>query len=289
MSIFPWKKEETTTATRGAPVVVIGNEKGGCGKSTTAMHMIIGLMERGYRVASIDLDIRQSSLSRYVSNRKTYAETLGRNVHMPQHYTGSEVTGDDGSKPDEDRAAERLQYLIDGARVNHDIVVIDTPGSDSPLSRIAHGSARLLVTPVNDSFVDLDVLGHIDARRKQVLGPSHYSEMVLNQRMGRQKEDILDYDWFVIRNRIGTLDSHNAQDVEWALKELAGVLQFRVLPGFSERVIFRELFLVGLTILDLKEASGGKPLSSSHLAAREEVNDLVTATLEALALATQPA
>jgi len=278
MSIFGRKTVEPSPTGRGAPVIVIGNEKGGCGKSTTAMHLIIGLIDNGYRIASIDLDVRQSSLSRYIANRQVYAEALGREVAIPAHYSGIEITGDDDLKGNSPRAAERLQFIIDGARVNHDIVVIDTPGSDSPLSRIAHGEANLLVTPVNDSFVDLDVLGHIDARKKQVLGPSHYSEMVLEKRQN-QENRTGPLDWFVVRNRIGNLDSHNARDVEWALQELSGALNFNVLPGFSERVIFRELFLVGLTILDLKEASGGKPLSPSHLAAREEVRELVSAIM----------
>lgn len=286
MKLFGRKNapEATSTAGNAAPVIVIGNEKGGCGKSTTAMHLIVGLLDRGLRVASLDLDVRQSSLSRYVANRQVYASAAGKHVSMPMHYSGSEVTGDDVSRADTPKAAERLQFLIDGARVNHDIVVIDTPGSDSPLSRIAHGAANVLVTPVNDSFVDLDVLGHIDARRKQVLGPSHYAEMVLEKRLSREGNGDTPLNWFVVRNRIGTLDSHNARDVDWALSELSSAIKFEVLPGFSERVIFRELFLVGLTILDLKEASGGKPLSSSHLAAREEVQGLVSAIADTVAL-----
>lgn len=280
MNLFGRKSVDPAPTSRAAPVIVVGNEKGGCGKSTTAMHLIVGLMDKGLRVASIDLDIRQASLSRYVANRQAYADALGREVGMPVHYSGVEVTGDDDPKGETPRAAERLQLLIDGARVNHDVLLIDTPGSDSPLSRLAHGAANLLVTPVNDSFIDLDVLGHIDARKKQLLGPSHYSEMVLEKRLNQSQDNAMPMDWFVVRNRIGTLDSHNARDVEWALGELASAMKFRILPGFSERVIFRELFLVGLTILDLKEASGGKPLSHSHIAAREEVRGLVSAILE---------
>ncbi len=283
MSLFSRKSTEPSATRGGAPVIVVGNEKGGCGKSTTAMHLIVGLMDKGYQVASFDLDIRQSSLSRYVANRKAYVEAIKREISMPAHYSGTEVTGDDDPKGESDRAAERLQFLIDGASINHDVVVIDTPGSDSPLSRIALGYATLLVTPVNDSFVDLDVLGHIDVRKKQVLGPSHYSEMVMEKRLDREQKNAARLDWFVIRNRISTLDSHNARDVSWALTELANAMKFSVLPGFSERVIFRELFLVGLTILDLKEASGGKPLSASHIAAREEVRGLVTAIMEKVA------
>lgn len=280
MNLFGRKSAEPSPVSHGAPVIVVGNEKGGCGKSTTAMHLIVGLLDRGHRVASIDLDVRQSSLTRYIANRQVYADAIGRHIAMPSHYSGNEVTGEDDPHGEGGRAAERLQLLIDGARVNHDVLIIDTPGSHSPLSQIAHGAADLLVTPVNDSFVDLDVLGHIDAIKKQVLGPSHYSEMVFEKRTIRAGQGSAPLDWFVVRNRIGTLDSHNTRDVDWALKELADHMKFHVLPGFSERVIFRELFLVGLTILDLKEAASGKPLSQSHKAAREEVQGLVSAIME---------
>ena len=57
----------------------------------------------------------------------------------------------------------------------HDFVVIDTPGHDSPLMRLAHSMADILVTPLNDSFVDLDVLGSLDPDTLEVTGTSHYA------------------------------------------------------------------------------------------------------------------
>ena len=263
---------------RNGQVIVVGNEKGGSGKSTTAMHLIVGLLQSGKRVASIDLDVRQCSLSRYIANRRAYSTAIGKDIAMPEHYSGPSVTGDDQANISE-RSLERAILLIDGARINHDAVVIDTPGSESVLSKLAHAMSDTLVTPVNDSFIDLDVLGHIDARNKSVVGPSQYSEMVLDQQLKRRNNGEAAADWIVLRNRIAALDSHNAKDVEWALGEMASRIGFRVVPGFSERVIFRELFLVGLTILDLKEAASGAPLSSSHRAAREEVQSLVETIL----------
>ncbi len=286
----PLPNTGTHAPNQGGRVIVVGNEKGGCGKSTTAMHLIVGLLQDGHKVASIDLDLRQSSLSRYIANRRAYASAIGKHVELPEHYTGTAVCGDDATNESnasgEQRAIERLSFLIDGARVNHDVVVIDTPGSDSPLSRIAHAKANTLVTPVNDSFVDLDVLGHIDAQRKEVLGPSQYADMVLEQISQRHADHEAPTDWIVVRNRIGALDTHNARDIEWALSELSAKIGFRTVPGFSERVIFRELFLIGLTILDLKDAAGGKPLNASHLAAREEVLALVNAVNTGPAIAT---
>ncbi len=256
-------------------IIVVGNEKGGSGKSTTSMHLIVGLLLSGKRVASIDLDVRQSSLSRYISNRRDYTTAIGKEIPMPNHFNGPAVTGDDQSIII-DQSLERTRLLIEGAQINHDVVVIDTPGSVNSLSNLAHAMADTLVTPVNDSFIDLDVLGRIDAQKKAIIGPSQYTEMILDNRLQRQKQNERTTDWIVLRNRISSLDSHNARDIEWALGEMSTRLGFRVVPGFKERVIFRELFLVGLTILDLKEAANGASLSPSHLAAREEVESLVS-------------
>ena len=44
-----------------AHVVVLGNEKGGSGKSTTAFHIAVALLKAGQRVATIDLDCRQKA------------------------------------------------------------------------------------------------------------------------------------------------------------------------------------------------------------------------------------
>jgi chromosome partitioning protein len=54
-------------------VIVVGNEKGGSGKSTAAMHLIVALAKLDFKLGSIDLDARQSSLSRYIANRREHA------------------------------------------------------------------------------------------------------------------------------------------------------------------------------------------------------------------------
>jgi chromosome partitioning protein len=260
---------------RPGHVVVVGNEKGGSGKSTTAMHLAVGFLQQDFRVATIDLDWRQASLSRYVANRRLYAKAAGREVAMPDHYAIQPPAAE--AKDREKAMAERLTLLVEGARINHDIVVVDTPGADSALSRLAHSFADTLITPMNDSFVDLDVLAHVDGRRLRVLAPSHYAVTVFEQRKVRAGRDGGSIDWIVMRNRLSTLDSRNAREVDLALRDLAARIGFRVVPGFSERVIFRELFLLGLTIMDLKDASGGKGLSLSHLTARQEVRSLIEA------------
>jgi len=261
-------------------IVVVANEKGGSGKSTMAMHLAIAMLKDGLRVATMDLDIRQGTLSHYVGNRRRYAEAAHARPVMPEHFDGDAIVGPKDTGPE--TSAERLRYLLDGGRANFDVVIVDTPGSDTPLGREAHVAADLVLTPVNDSFVDLDVLAQIDAQKKTVVGPSPFSTLLMTDRNERRQSGRPAAPWLVARNRLGTLESHNTRDVDWALEQLQKALGIAVIPGFSERVIFRELFLVGLTILDLKDAAGGKPLSRSHVAARNEVTALAAAVGRAL-------
>ena len=255
----------------GAHIIVIGNEKGGSGKSTTSMHVAVALMMKGYRVATIDVDGRQGTLSRYIANREIFNKKMGRDYPVPEHYRITGHAADGVTDAELAEESERLRLVIEGTGLSHDIVVIDTPGAANKLSFLAHTYADTLVTPMNDSFVDLDGLAHMDGHDLNIKGPSHYSEAIWEAKKEKAARDSGTIDWIVMRNRLSNLDAHNKREVEQAIRELSKRLSFRALPGFSERVIFRELFLVGLTILDLKQAAGGGALSRSHLAARDEV------------------
>jgi chromosome partitioning protein len=261
---------------RRAHVIVVGNEKGGSGKSTTAMHLIVAMLQQGRSVATIDVDARQGTLSRYITNREKFIKSSGRDIGMPRHYT-IDPSKEAASASERDAELERLRLLIEGAYINHDIVIIDTPGSASALSRLAHSYADTLITPINDSLVDFDVLAHVDGTRFAIMGPSHYAEMVWEQKKVRADRDGGSIDWIVMRNRLSSLDAHNKREMKRLVAELAKRISFRAVPGFGERVIFRELFLVGLTILDLKDAAGPQALSASHHAARQEVYTVVNA------------
>ena len=261
-----------------AHVIVLGNEKGGSGKSTIAIHLIIGLLQRGYSVASIDADSRQGTLNHYLANRRTFIKAAGSDIKMPDTYAITPLAGGDGQdQSPSGTELDRMRLLLEGGIINHDIIVVDTPGSAGALSSLAHSYADTLITPVNDSFVDLDVLVHVDGRRMAVMGPSHYSEMVWMQKKIRAERDGGSIDWIVMRNRLSSLDAHNKRQMEKVLADLATRIGVRIVPGLGERVIFRELFLAGLTILDLKDAAGPQALSASHLAAREEVTGLIDA------------
>jgi chromosome partitioning protein len=135
----------------------------------------------------------------------------------------------------------------------------------------------VLITPLNDSFLDLDLLARIDADGRRVLAPSIYSQMVWEQRQHRAKQGLPPIDWVVMRNRLSHVNARNKRDVGQLLLQLAKRIGFRLAPGFGERVIFRELFPKGLTLLDLREKGAGVRLNMSHLAARQEVRDLFRA------------
>lgn len=255
-----------------AHVIVLGNEKGGSGKSTTTMHLFAALSRQGKRVGAMDLDLRQQSFFRYLENRAAHAEREGLDLTMADTKTiaaSRAQNRDDARKDDQDRFGLALESL----QSTNDFVLIDCPGSHSYFSQLAHASADTLITPMNDSLIDFDLLAKVDAASGEVLGPSVYSEMVWRARQMRAQAGLKALDWVVTRNRMSHLQARNKRKVGGLVAKLSKRIGFRVAPGFSERVIFRELFLNGLTLLDLPPAD----LSMSHIAARQEVRDLVKA------------
>jgi len=135
--------------------------------------------------------------------------------------------------------------------------------------------ADTLVTPMNDSFVDFDLLGKVDPQSYKIKGPSFYSEMVWESRKRRAMRDGGQIDWIVMRNRLSHLDAKNKRRVEAVLESLAERIGFRLAPGFGERVIFREMFPSGLTLLDMKKEGVDAQMAMSHVAARAEVRSLM--------------
>jgi chromosome partitioning protein len=256
----------------GARIIVFGNEKGGTGKSTAAFQVAIGLLRRGFRVATLDLDARQGTLSRYMANR-----ALRDGAPMPAHASVAQSPLNDSIQ-----AAAADREALDAALTgfdNPEFIVVDTPGSDTRISRMAHSSADTLVTPINDSFVDFDLLAKVDPKTRKILGPSIYAELVWERRKERAMAGGKPIDWIVMRNRLGHSEARNKREMGEALEELAKRIGFRTIAGFGERVIFRELFLAGLTLFDLGAAVGGPPLSMSHLAGRQEARGLIDAIL----------
>jgi chromosome partitioning protein len=261
---------------KSAPhIIVLGNEKGGSGKSTTAMHLIVALLVAGRKVGSIDLDARQGSLSRYVENRRKTADGMLAPLPMPQHIPINQSKADSreaAAAEDEGNLTAALAELG-----GNDFIVIDTPGSDSALSRAAHIRADTLISPLNDSFLDLDLFGRVEDEGASIRRPSVYAETVWEQRKRRAMAGVKPIDWVVMRNRLSSLDARNKRDIGKLLEQLSKRIGFRIAPGFTERVIFRELFPRGLTLLDLSRKDAGVQWRMSHVAARQEVRDLLDA------------
>src|SRR5262245_61592558 len=92
---------------RSAHVIVLGNEKGGSGKSTTAMHNAVALMKAGQRVATIDLDGRQKTLTHYVEHRRAWAERTGVPLDLPTHHCQTRAAG---ARVDENDAADFASF-----------------------------------------------------------------------------------------------------------------------------------------------------------------------------------
>jgi chromosome partitioning protein len=244
--------------------IVFANEKGGTGKSTTAVHVAIALAYQGAKVGTIDLDPRQRTMHRYLENRTETERRRG--VVLPgarsEVFNGSTI--------------EELEALTAKVGEGMDFVIFDTPGRDDEFARHAATGADTLVTPLNDSFVDFDLIGQVDAETFKVRRLSFYAELIWEARKRRAMATIKDQkremDWVVVRNRVHHIEARNQKRIDQALIELSKRVGFRIANGLSERVIYRELFPSGLTLLDKGHLG---ELGTSHLVARQEMRALL--------------
>ena len=253
-------------------VVVIGNEKGGTGKSTLAMHLIASFLKEGKKVSSIDLDGRQGTLTHYIQNRAAYAERTGMALDLPQHMSVTVRENPDAAERQEDEKAFADQLAALSAE--SDVVVIDTPGADNYLFRLAHVYADILITPLNDSLIDLDVLAKIDPETLTVKTPGHYAQTVWQARQKRAALRKKASSWFILRNRLMHVSTKNEKIMRRLLDSLGERIRFTPLGGLGERIIFRELFLKGLTLLDVDDKRSEIEMSVSHIAARQELRTI---------------
>jgi chromosome partitioning protein len=247
---------------RKTHTIVFANEKGGTGKSTTAVHVAIALQARGARVAAFDLDHRQRTMTRYFENRLATEKRTERELPTPK------FAAHDGE------SLARFEEVMVELDQNIDFLVVDTPGRDDRFGRMAAARADTLVTPMNDSFVDFDLIGQVDPDSFKVTRPSFYAELIWDARKARAKSDGVTIDWVVLRNRLQHIEARNMRRVSDALDQLAKRVGFRVIPGLGERVIYRELFPKGLTMIDSREFG---EMVLSHVAARQELREMMAA------------
>lgn len=265
-------------------VIVVGNEKGGAGKSTLAIHIVCGLLHAGRRVAVLDLDLRQRSMSHFFSHRAAW--TAANGVTLPMPFEPDLGEGKALAKADEAEQIARFEAAFAEAQ-DADVILIDTPGGDTALSRAAHARADQIVTPMNDSFVDFDMLGTVDPVTLDLLKPSTYSESVWEARKYRAIKDgrHAAIDWVIITNRLAVAEARNRRRLEEKMQKLAKRVGFRVGPGLRDRVIYRELFPFGLTVADLSNEVRPVAVSLAHVAARQEMRNLMQSLgLDAVAL-----
>ena len=256
-------------------VIVVGNEKGGAGKSTIAVHLATALLYGGAKVAVIDLDLRQRTSARFFENRRAWLASKALALPEPLALNLSDNDIALADRPEGEQVVG-FEAAFARALAECDFVLIDTPGGDSAITRLAHGRADLVVTPMNDSFVDFDMLGTVDPVTLELTKPSLYSLTVWEGRKQRalsgQRQAM---DWVVLRNRLATTEARNRKRLEDRLTALAKRVGFRIGPGLRDRVIYRELFPFGLTIADLSPQVRPVPVSLQHLAARQELRALM--------------
>lgn len=262
------------TQIKPAYVIVVGNEKGGSGKTTSAMHIIVGLLQMGFIVGTIDLDAHQRTLTRYVYNRRRWNRVHGPILPLP-HHSDFRPSSDDSVEEARREDAERLAQVIAELKESCDYIVIDCPGAHSALAAEGHSYAETLITPINDSLVDLDLLVQLNPGNLEVDSIGSYARMVIQQRRRRVDGERPKLNWLVMRNRLSSIANQNKMKVTDVLARLSAAMGFRLIEGFGERVIFRQLFLEGATVLDLREPVFDIKLTMSHVAARQEIRKLL--------------
>ena len=255
-------------------IIVFGNEKGGSGKSTTAMHVMAYLLQKQQTVGIVDLDIRQKSMFRFLENRKAYSKDISVNLLFPEKAFIEESSNDSKQLASKEEK-ELLDLQIEILKPKCNYILIDCPGANTNFSVFAHKLADLIITPINDSLIDFDLLGRLDTQNKKIKRASIYSELIWEVRKYRLELNLPSTKWVVLRNRMSHLNSKNKQQMNSSMLELSKRVGFKIVPGFSERTIFRELFVSGLTLVDVDVVKSWK-FTISHIAARNELRALMS-------------
>lgn len=249
--------------TKKSHIIVFANEKGGVGKSTTAFHICVALCNAKEKVAALDVDLRQLTLDRALNARAETARRMAIDLPSPRQILLAQST------------EAELETKIRMAQIDCSFIIIDVGGHDSPIARRAIYMADTIVTPVNDSFIDLDMLGHIDPHTGELKTLGAFARLVEHLKepgLARREKPL---DWVVMQNRSRSLGTKNERKFLDALHTIAPKAGFRLVPGLRERVIYRELFPIGLTLFDLELIPDiGRPAQHN---ARREIAEMLDA------------
>tara|TARA_B100000678_G_scaffold285297_1_gene288221 strand:+ start:1776 stop:2753 length:978 start_codon:yes stop_codon:yes gene_type:complete len=220
-------------------IITFANEKGGVGKSTLAFHVAIALAHAGAKVVAIDLDRRQRTLERGLTYRGGTAGNLGIALPSPQFAVLDQPS------------TAALYQTINRLGPDADFVILDAAGADSPIFRRVVALADTLVTPVNASFLDLELLGRVNPVSGLPERSGCFGETVSTLREERLAHEMGRIEWIVVKNRVRSAEKRHMSRIDRALERLAINQDFRIGQGLNERLAFRELFQFGLTHLDL--------------------------------------
>lgn len=269
-------------------IIVFGNEKGGSGKTTTIMNIMVALLKKGFTVASVDIDSYQHSLSSYIQKRQHLIDS-GLNILTSRHFRLIDGLGKKYLNPKEiDNKTysqliipfdseigfieEKIAHTIDTLSKDYQFILFDTPGSHTEISKTVHSFADIVATPINDSFLDFELLGKINPNDSNAITPGPYSAMLFDQRAKKAERSQKKIDWVVITHRLFEIDTRNQKNIDLAVHRLSKRLSFRMADGFGRREIYRASFDQGVTVLDdnvpLIKSQRGRP---SIMAAITEV------------------
>ncbi len=257
----------TQNKNKKSHIIVVSNEKGGVGKSSISMHLAIKLLNEGFSVATLDFDGAQGSLSKYIENRKMFCDLSSAKLASPTHFRFA---------PKEAKGAHmaEISMLVDEVSKKFDAIIIDTPGGRNYLFDLAHSFADTLITPISDSLIDLSALADIDYLTNKIKSVGHYASFVWDVKKQKAKKGEHGLNWMVVGNKLSSYNSNNKKKVFELLDKISKQYGFRYIEGMKDRVIYKELFLQGLTVLDFNNEKLKQKMSVSHLAAKREIRSI---------------